>query len=179
MRLYFRPAQTADLPLIEALVNSAYRGESSKQGWTTEADLLGGQRVDTARLGEMLEPDLKGQIQRLELGFSALDTQKPVACFYLRHEPKTAYVGLLTVDPLLQGGGYGKQLLDRAEEIGHEWKCNRMRMTVIHLRDELLAYYERRGYVRTGNSEPFPTDDPRFGIPKVEGMRLLELVKQI
>ncbi len=172
MPLSFRPATSADLAAVAVLVNSAYRGESSKRGWTTEADLLDGQRTDVEKLVEMLTAE-----SRVELGFDA-DTL--VACMYLRRQsPTTAYVGLLTVEPGLQANGLGKQLLHRAEELARDWNCRELRMTVIHLRRELVAYFERRGYALTGAWEPFPDEDPRYGIPKADKLHLLEMKKAL
>lgn len=176
-RLRFRRAVESDLPAVARLVNSAYRGESSRSGWTTEADLLGGQRTDAVKLAQLLVSDARGNGQQIELGFA---TDTLVACMSLRHEkPSTTYIGMVTVDPTQQTAGYGKQLLGRAEELAQSWHCTRIRMTVIHLRHELLAYYERRGYQKTGAIEPFPSEDPGFGIPKVGDMSLLELAKQL
>lgn len=173
--LRFQPATPADVEAVVALVNSAYRGESSRAGWTTEADILGGQRTDPASLREMLVPDEQGHEQRVELAF---DGEKLVGCMYLRREPATLYLGMLTVTPTLQASGLGKQLLAHAEDLARGWGCTRMRMTVIHTRTELLAYYFRRGYALTGASEPFPTD-PKYGLPKGIELKLLELVKPL
>lgn len=169
----FRPAAAADAPAVVALVNSAYRGESSKAGWTTEADLLGGQRTDEGKVLEMVsEPG-----SRVELAF---DGGRLVACVLLKREASGAcYLGMLTVSPALQGAGLGRALLERSEEIARGWGCPRMRMTVIDRRAELIAYYERRGWRRTGATEPFPENDPRFGLPKVAGLRFAELVKPL
>lgn len=173
MQLTFVPAQTSDLNSLAALVNSAYRGESSKQGWTTEADLLGGQRTDPESLIEKL-----GSIY---WAASPLD-QKPVACLELTRmplDPSTAYVGMLTVAPTHQSLGLGRQLLAFAEQQAKDWDCSSIRMTVIDRRSELIAYYERRGYQLTGDWEPFPETDPKFGIPKVAQLRLLEMKKSL
>lgn len=172
--LTFRPAAAVDASAVVALVNSAYRGEGSKRGWTTEADLLGGQRTDEPKVREMIEADGS----RVELAFDAAGTL--TACVHLKREPSgSCYVGMLTVDPTRQAGGLGKELLARTEELARGWGCRAMRMTVIDARAELIAYYERRGYRRTGRTEPFPSDDPRFGLPKVADLRFCELVKPL
>jgi GNAT superfamily N-acetyltransferase len=171
--LSFRPARPEDAEAVTALVNSAYRGEGSKRGWTTEADVLGGQRMDAAWLRELIgRPGT-----RIELACDAAGTL--AACFELRREEGSAYVGMVTVDPARQTGGLGKALLARAEELARQWGCARMRMTVLHVRAELLAYYERRGYRRTGKAEPFPDDHKRYGLPKVPGLTLVELEKPL
>jgi GNAT superfamily N-acetyltransferase len=101
-------------------------------------------------------------------------------CVHLRKEAAgSCYLGMLTVDPARQAGGLGKRLLIHCEELARRWGCARMRMTVIGGREELLSFYERRGYVRTGNTEPFPENDPRFGVPNVKGLRFVELAKTL
>ena len=170
----FRAAAAAEAPLLSAFVNAAYRGESSKRGWTTEADVLGGQRTDPDKIREMIE----APSSRIELAFSAEGAL--LGCVSLvKEESGACYLGMLTVDPALQAGGIGKELLARSEDIARGWGCPRMRMTAISVREELLRYYERRGYRRTGAQEPFPYDDPSFGLPKVEGLKFVELIKPL
>ncbi len=172
--LTFRPAAPADVPAVVRLVESAYRGEGSKRGWTTEADLLGGQRTDADAVAEMIA----ARGSRVELGFDAAGTL--AACVRLKEESDgSLYVGLLAVDPARQAGGLGKELLARAEAVARERSLRRLRMTVISARAELLAFYERRGYARTGRTEPFPEHDPRFGLPKVRGLVFVELAKPL
>lgn len=172
--LSFAAASPDDAAAVVALVNSAYRGEGSKRGWTTEADILGGQRTDERKVREMIaEPG--GRVELARDASGAL-----LACVHLKREGDGAcYLGMLTVDPGRQAGGLGKKLLARAEELARSWGCRAMRMTVIDTRAELLAFYERRGYARTGKSEPFPSHDPRFGLPKVADLRFCELVKPL
>ncbi len=170
----FRPAAAADAAAVVALVNSGYRGEGSKRGWTTEADLLGGQRTDADKVREMVLA--KGS--RVELAFAADGAL--LGCVHLKREDDgSCYLGMLTVDPARQGGGLGKSLLERSEAVAREWGCRRMRMTVISVRGELIAFYERRGYAKTGKTEPFPENDPRFGLPKVRGLVFAELAKPL
>jgi len=172
--LSFRPAAPADAAAVVGLVNSGYRGESSKRGWTTEADILGGQRTDEGKVLEMIA----ASGSRVELALAADGAL--IACVHLKKEDAaTCYLGMLTVDPARQAGGVGKEMLKRSEELARAWGCTRVRMTVIDVRAELIAYYERRGYARTGRTEPFPEGDPRFGLPKVRGLRFAELVKPL
>lgn len=170
----FRTAVPCDAQAIVDLANAAYRGEGSKRGWTTEADLLGGQRTDQEQVLEKISaPD-----SRIDLVFSAEGTL--VGCVHLKKEPqRTCYLGMLTVDPGCQSAGLGKQLLAHSEDVARGWACRRLRITVIAARSELLRFYERRGFRLTGKTEPFPEHDPRFGIPKVRGLRFLELVKEL
>ena len=169
----FRPAAPGDVEALCALVNGAYRGEGSTRGWTTEADLLGGQRTDPGKLLEMIE----GAGARVELAHA--DDGALIGCVYLKKDADSCYLGMLTVDPALQAAGIGRALLERSELLAREWGCTQMRMTVVHRRAELIAYYERRGYARSGATEPFPEDDPRFGLPKVRGLHFVELVKPL
>lgn len=158
--LALRVATDADVFDLVSLVNSAYRGDSSRAGWTTEADLLGGQRTDATSLREMIGSD--GAVVLIAEEAGAL-----VGCVYLRRHPDRAYLGMLTVKPGLQGGGTGKRMLQQCEQyVRTQWGAPRMEMTVIVQRPELIAWYERRGYRRTGRREPFPYGDARFGLPK-------------
>lgn len=155
----FELATLADLDEIVSLVNGAYRGESSRQGWTTEADFLGGQRTDKEKL--------------VELAFGndsvIVVAKKGVlvsGCVNLAKIGSESYLGMLTVAPHLQGQGLGKCLISYAENWAKEkWKSRSMSMTVITLREELIGFYVRRGYQRTGEMKPFPYGDTRFGLP--------------
>ena len=154
-----RTAVSADAPGLAALVNSAYRGESSKAGWTTEADMLGGQRVDAERIVEMVERAGSAVLVHPAHG-------EPIACVHLERTGDDCYLGMLTIQPTAQRGGLGRRLLAAAERWAvQEWSSKMMHMTVIAQRTELIAWYERRGYERTGKRRPFPYDDPRFGLP--------------
>jgi GNAT superfamily N-acetyltransferase len=169
----FRTAAALDVEALVPFVNGGYRGESSKKGWTTEADILGGQRTDPGKMLEMVE----GEDARVEL---AHEDGALIGCVYLKKEPDgSCYLGMLTVDPARQAGGIGKLLMAHSDAVARAWGCRRMRMTVISVRGELIAYYERRGYAKTGASEPFPEDDPRFGLPKVRGLTFFELAKPL
>lgn len=171
--LRFRNATEDDIPALIDLVTSAYRGDASRRGWTTEADLLDGQRIDA----DMLRADL-AQPQSVVL--LAEDGPRLVACAHVGVEDGAGYFGMFSVDPTAQGGGIGKVVLAEAERIAREtFGCARMRMTVIDCRDELIAFYERRGYVRTGITKPFPYGNPRYGEPKRDDLRFEILEKQL
>ena len=157
----------ADLPALHALVESAYRGDSARRGWTHEADMLGGQRTDEAGLAEVIT-DPQQHILLAEQD-NAL-----VGCVQLNAKGDgTAYLGLLAVDPALQASGIGAQLIAACETAAREtFGATRMEMTVIDGRTELIAYYQRKGYALTGERRPFPMGDDRFGLP----IRQLEFV---
>ena len=171
--LQFRNAGIGDIDAIVALVTSAYRGDVSRQGWTTEADLLDGQRIDP----EVLARDIgraRSRILVAERGGEML------ACAHVAEEDGTGYFGMFSVRPDLQGGGVGKAMLAEAERIAREeWQLPTMRMTVIDIRDELIAFYGRRGYARTGIKKPFPYGDERYGIPKRKDLRFEILEKPL
>ncbi|MFT3934806.1 MAG: GNAT family N-acetyltransferase [Chitinophagaceae bacterium] len=156
--LKIEPATIADIPLLNKLVNSAYRGESSKKGWTTEADLLDGIRTDEEGLKKMLSKENA-------IVLLAKHEQAIVGCVYLEKQLNRLYLGMLTVSPELQGAGIGKRLLEAADDYALKEKLTAISMTVITVRKELIAWYERHGYKKTGETKPFP-NDPAFGIPK-------------
>ncbi len=169
----FRNATPADIDAIVALVTSAYRGDASRAGWTTEADLLDGNRIDP----EVLRTDLERPRSRVLLAEADGGLQ---ACAHVADEDGAGYFGMFAVRPGLQGGGLGKQLLAECERIARdEWQLPVMRMTVIDVRAELIAYYERRGYRRTGKFKPFPYGDTRFGQPKRDDLRFEVLEKPL
>ncbi|MCA0298850.1 MAG: GNAT family N-acetyltransferase [Proteobacteria bacterium] len=171
--LSFRPAAHADIPALVALVTSAYRGDVSRQGWTTEADLLDGQRIDP----DVLARDIGRARSRILVAERAGEM---LACAHVAEEDGAGYFGMFSVRPDLQGGGVGKAMLAEAERIAREeWQLPTMRMTVIDIRDELIAFYERRGYARTGIKKPFPYGDERYGIPKRANLRFEILEKPL
>jgi GNAT superfamily N-acetyltransferase len=168
----FRIASPADVPAIHALVESAYRGDSSRAGWSTEADLLGGQRTDAE--------DIRSCVERARSIILLYEQDGDlIACAHVAVENGAGYFGMFSVRPTLQGGGIGKVVLAEAERIAREWGMTEMRMTVIDVRDELIAFYERRGYHRTGEKKPFPYGDERFGLPKRDDLRFEVLAKSL
>lgn len=170
--LSFRRAEAADIDAIVRLVNAAYRGDSSRIGWTTEADLLGGQRTDAEEVLTLVAAS--GSM--VLLGFQGALL---AGSMHLKREGCHAYLGMFAIQPILQGAGLGRRFLNEAERIARdEWGVRSMRMSVITLREELIAYYERRGYRRTGELLPFPTE-LRFGIPQVSGLQLAILEKPL
>lgn len=172
--LAFRRATAADIDAIVALVNSAYRGDTSRAGWTTEADILGGQRTDDQEISRLIAEDDSAILLCFRDG-------ELIGSVHLeRVDATTAYIGMLVIKPVLQRQGLGRRILTEAERFaGTEWYSTRMRMQVISLRGELIAYYERRGYRRNGETIPFPATDPRFGLPKVAGLMFEVLEKSL
>ncbi|OKK17537.1 GCN5 family acetyltransferase [Streptomyces sp. CB00455] len=171
--LSYRDAGAADVTELVALVESAYRGDASRAGWTTEADYLGGQRTDADGVRAIVEsPDSLLVVVERAGGI--------VACCQLEHRGDHAYFGMFAVRPGLQGGGLGKEVLAEAERRAREtWGAKEMRMTVVNVREELIAYYVRRGYRRTGELSPFPYGDERFGVPLRDDLAFELLVKAL
>lgn len=155
--LQFRIAVRDDVDALVALVQSAYRGESSRAGWTTEADLLDGQRTDAEEVAALIA----APASRILIAGDFLGS------LLVSEEPDAAHLGMFAVKPGLQGRGIGAALLAEGERVAREvLKRRQGRMTVIGQRDALIAWYERRGWRRTGEREPFPYGNPRFGIPR-------------
>lgn len=172
MKLTFRKANIEDAAAIAALVNSAYRGESSRRGWTTEADLLAGLRTETGEVLKMLAAENSQFLLCLEA--TAL-----IGCVYLEKSGDAAHLGMFAVQPQHQGLGAGKQLLAYAEQIALEtWRAQKIVMTVITRREELLAFYQRRGYRRTGVLKPFPMKSSLW-TPLVTDLQLEVLEKPL
>ena len=171
--LHYRDATVDDIPALVRLVTSAYRGEASRAGWTTEADLLEGNRI----VPEVLLADIARPRSRILL---AERDGTLLGCAHVAEEDGAGYFGMFAVRPGLQGGGMGRAILAEAERVaGEDWALPLMRMTVIDLRVELIEWYERRGYRRTGQTRPFPGTDPRFGLPLRDDLRFAVLEKEL
>jgi ribosomal protein S18 acetylase RimI-like enzyme len=154
------PATAADVPALNKLVNSAYRGESSRQGWATEADLIDGTRIDEAALLDLID-DTNTTILKYTTEEGLI-----LGCVELRKENESLYLGMLTVKPELQTKGIGKKLMFAGEDFAREHGCKKIRMTVVSVRDKLIDWYVRHGYSLTGERKPFKMPDERWGIPK-------------
>lgn len=170
-----RVAGERDVDVLVALVQSAYRGDASRQGWTHEADLVGGQRIDAGMMADLLAD---GDVAVLV----AEDDGAAVACVEV-HRPDLAgvsAVGMLSVDPVRQASGLGQMMLAAAERhAGAQWGARHTSLRVIDVRDELIAWYGRRGYLPTGATEPFPYGDERFGRPHRDDLRFAVLAKPL
>jgi GNAT superfamily N-acetyltransferase len=174
------PHAPSDLETVVALVNSAYRGDSAKAGWTDESDYIDGQRTSVAdlqsELGGPNRPELL--VLRREAGGAIL------ACAMV--EPiveadggVVGYIGMLTVRPDRQADGLGRVMLAAAERRAIAQGARRARMTVVSIRETLIAWYQRRGYDLTGEIQPFPYGDERFGVPRVAGLEFVVLEKPL
>ncbi len=172
--MHLGTATQEDLTALHALIESAYRGDSARRGWSHEADLLHGQRTDLAAL----EAALGDPAQHLLV---LRDGDSLAACVSLTDKGDgLAYLGLLTVDPGRQASGIGRLLLAASEDHARQaYGAMRIEMTVIAQREELIAWYERRGYSRTGETRPFPAADPRFGLPRRDDLVFVVLEKRL
>ncbi len=167
------PALPTDVDGLVALVNSAYRGEAAQAGWTHEAGLMAGQRTDAASL----RTAMAGGATIL----AATEAEgRPVGCVLVEpSDDRNWYLGMLTVDPARQAAGLGRALLRAGEGWARERGATRITMTVIHLRTSLIAYYGRQGYRLTGDVQPFPYGDERFGLPLRDDLHFVVLSKTL
>lgn len=163
-------ATLADIDALNTLVNAAYRGDSSRQGWTTEADLLEGTRISEKTLRELFDSD--SIILKYE------ENNQILGCEELRPENDTMYLGMLTVHPTQQAKGLGKKLLAAAEEMAKAKNCSTIYMNVISERAELIAWYCRHGYHDTGKRKPFYLPDESFGKP-LKNLEFVVLEKSV
>jgi ribosomal protein S18 acetylase RimI-like enzyme len=170
--LSFRKAAMEEAEQIAAMVNESYRGETSRKGWTTEADLLDGLRTDAEEVRCLIGSDVS-------MVLVCLSGAELVGSVCLEKMDDHAHLGMFVVKPVLQGQGIGKQLLTAAEHTAQrEWAVGKLAMAVITCRHELIAFYERRGYQRKGVFREFPLN-PEVWMPKVQGLRLEILEKPV
>lgn len=171
-RLSFRPALLSESSRIASLANAAYRGETSRQGWTTEADLLDGLRTTTLEVQRLI----KSEHSIILLG---IKSNEIIASVCLEKDTDAVHIGMFVVNPAMQGSGIGKQLLAYAESYAQQhWGISKFLMHVISVRQELIGFYVRRGYRRTGKVRSFPVN-PAMWQPKMDGLQLEQLEKSV
>lgn len=160
IEITIRDAVAADIPVLHPLIESAYRGEASRAGWTTEADLLDGQRTDPADLADILADPKQSLL-------TAWRGEDLVGCILIADRGEgTGYFGMLSVSPTLQGGGLGRRLVEAAHAtLADRFGARRVRISVFPQRETLIGWYQRLGYGLTGDTLPFPYGNPRFGLP--------------
>ncbi|MDB5708019.1 MAG: family acetyltransferase [Sphingomonas bacterium] len=163
-----------DLAPLHALIEGAYRGDGARRGWTHEADLIDGQRTDTETLAAIID-DARQHILVVR------NDDAIIGCVALTDKGDgTCYLGMLTVAPDLQAAGLGRQLIEAGERhVAASFGARRIEMTVIAQRAELIAWYERRGYHRTGERRPFPYGDPRIGTPRSDALDFIVLERDL
>jgi ribosomal protein S18 acetylase RimI-like enzyme len=176
MSLELRPAQPVDLPAIVRLMNFAFRGTGPNASWNTEAAFIDGNRTSEADL----EAELAAKPRSHLLVFKENADSPIQGCVWL--EPVsdgTWYLGSLTVDPLLQNSGLGRVLLESAEQWAKERGATTIEMKVVNVRDTLIAWYQRRGYRLTGETQQFPYGDNRFGTPRRDDLHFVVLERSL
>jgi ribosomal protein S18 acetylase RimI-like enzyme len=174
--LNFHQAELIDASAIAALINSAYRGETSRMGWTTEADILDGLRTTTQDVAAII----KRKDAFILIGVLNDEIVATICCEWQELAGKnTVHFGMIAVKPKLQNKGHGKTLIKAAEAITmRQWRVAGFHMSVISIRHELIAFYERLGYMRTGEFRDFPENSALWQ-PKVEGLNLQYLAKLV
>ena len=169
--LSFVPARPDDAPLVADLVNCAYRGDARSPGWTSEGHLFDGRRTD--------DDEIRGLIEERESTILlCVRGSEVIGSVHVKNLGAAAYLGMLVVKPALQGAGTGKQLMKAAEELARRtWGSTRMSMSVINRRPELISFYERRGYRRTGQSKRLPAEAP--STPRFPDIELVLMEKDL
>ena len=167
------PANPADIPALVPLVNAAYRGqgEDSPKGWTSESHLISGARTNAAGITELLQAPHSIILKCMA------DNGTLLGCVHLEKQEEKLYLGMLSVWPQRQGEGIGKHLLSAATDHAAKSNCKKIHITVISARPELIAWYERNGYQRTGETQPFHHGE-KFGIQK-QPLELIVLEKPV
>jgi ribosomal protein S18 acetylase RimI-like enzyme len=170
---HHRHAELEDVDAVVALIESGYRGEASRQGWTTEADLLTGQRTDADEIRTIL----KDPAQTI---FVFEEDGQIIGCIAITRKTDAAYLGMITVSPRLQGRGLGRFMIAEAEAFAQrDWGVSRSEMYVIRQRHELIAWYKRLGYLDTGRIEPFPYDEIGKGEAKRDDLAFVVLERRL
>ena len=173
-RLHIRQATAQDIANVHRLIETAYRGEASRVGWTTEADLLEGQRTDREDLAAILaDPS-----QRI---LTAWRGDNLSGCIVIADRGGgCGYFGMLAVFPSEQSLGVGRQLVTAAEVAAKaEFGAIRMRISVFPQRETLISWYERLGYRQTGDTLPFPYGNPRFGLPLRDDLHFIVMEREL
>jgi GNAT superfamily N-acetyltransferase len=177
-KIAFRAAGPSDRAAVLDLVHNAYRGEASRVGWTTEADLLDGQRTDQQELDDILTA--AGSVLLLAETLDDAGGADLVGCCHVQTlDDGTALLGMFAVRPHRQGGGVGRAIVAEAERVAAARGAREMHMHVLRQRDVLLAWYARLGYVPTGTVEPFPYGNERFGLPRRPDLQFVVIAKPI
>lgn len=174
MTISLRMAEEADLPAIVAVMNAAFRGDAEERGWSVESGYISGDRTSVPLLREEIAGGARYLFARDE---ATLDVQGCVSLQAIA--PERWYLGSLTVAPALQNTGFGRKLLRAAEEFAADRGARSIEMTVVNVRDALIAWYERRGYRLTGETRPFPYGDNRYGRPMRTDLKFVVLERQV
>lgn len=170
--LDLRDAVASDIPVLHRLIESAYRGETSRAGWTTEADLLDGQRTDAEELAAILADPHQSILTGWRAGVLV------ASVLVARRGEGLGYFGMLSVEPTLQSSGLGRRMVSAAEAaLTDRFGARQVRIQVFPQRDTLIAWYNRLGYSDTGQTVPFPYDQPRLGLPLRDDLYFIVMEK--
>lgn len=170
----FEPIADDDVPTVVSLMNRAYRGSGASAGWTTEATIISGDRTSE----DLIRADLGAKPNASFLKWVDPISRQLTGCVWLEEiDQGTWYLGSLAAEPARQNAGLGNALLSVAEQWIENQGGHRVRITVVNVRDTLIAWYVRRGYRLTGQSEPFPYGDNRFGTPLRDDLHFVVLEK--
>jgi ribosomal protein S18 acetylase RimI-like enzyme len=174
MNISLQLAEEADLPVIVALMNAAFRGAPTERTWSVEAGIITGNRTDELLLREEIAGGAQYLLARED------DTPALQGCVSLCGlSAERWHLGALTVDPALQNGGFGRKLLESSEEYAIARGARTMEITVVNVRTALISWYERRGYRLTGETRPFPYGDNRYGTPTRDDLEFVVLEKNL
>lgn len=169
------PANRADLDYILTLVNAAYRGIRAQPGWTSENGIVHGTRVDAASVESLLSQE------RTTILLMRRDaSEQAVGCIVVHlGDDATCELSMFAIHPDVQAAGYGRTLLTAAETYAYRHGARTAELTVVHVRDTLIAWYERQGYRRTGATKAFPYEDPSLGQPLRDDLYFVVLAKPL
>ncbi len=174
MSVPLQPANEIDLPAVVAIMNAAFRGTGGERGWSVEADYITGERTSESLLREEIADGALYLLAK-EDGTGILQ-----GCVSLQaSSPDKWYLGSLAVNPAMQNTGFGRKLLEAAERYAAMHGARTIEMTVVHVRDTLIFWYERRGYRRTGETRPFPYGDNRYGTPNRSDLEFVVLERNL
>jgi len=174
--MIFHTASEADIEELVTFVNNAYRGQAAEAGWASEAKVIAGQRIDSGMLASMLTKD---NLTILSMRDREHGPLAGCVSFELAPGSSVAYLSMLSIDPQRQAEGLGRTLLSKAEGDLKAQGAARIRITVIWIRNTLIEWYERRGYRLTGEREPFPYGDQRFGVPLRDDLYFVVMEKSL
>jgi len=168
------PAGDEDVVGVVSLMNRAYRGADADEGWTTEVGLIEGNRISAATLHDEIAQKKNAKLLVWKL------SDKVVGCVWVEPmDADTWYLGSLAIDPQVQNRKLGRHLLNAAEQWCKAREARSIYITVLEARDTLIAWYERRGYCKNGDTELFPYDDDRFGTPIRQGLYFAVMTKSL
>jgi len=156
--------------VLVALINSAYRGVEGAGRWTTEHHLVAGDRIDLNAL-ETLINDSSCEFVVAE------EDEQIWGCIALKYLGDRVEFGTFAVHPERHGAGLGSLLLAYAEDRART-RVAAFQVAVVSKNRALIQFYERRGYVYSGDSIAYPVH-ANVGEPKAPDLCLVVLSKAV